>query len=117
MKNYLFIFLAIVFLISCSTAKQLNNKWVGKTDQEVVDIYGNPKSVFNDTLKGKMYYYYSIYPQIIKMRYVSKDVVEPADNQNRTYEKTIFHFDSLNKVTWVEYKDSTYKLLVNIYKK
>jgi hypothetical protein len=113
----LFFGFIFIFFLSCSTTKQLNKKWVGKTDQDVVNEFGLPKKVLNDTSNGKVYYYEifnssrNIYTKsnIVSLKYVSPGVVENPKGYHPIFETTSFYFDSLNKVRYVGCKDSIIK--------
>ncbi|MCX6208674.1 MAG: hypothetical protein NTZ59_04030 [Bacteroidetes bacterium] len=121
--KYIFFFLLITS-IACSTSKQLNNKWIGRSDYEVVNEFGLPDSVYTIEVNQKIYLY--------KYKFKTKDeeadlakssttiVKKVYNNDGRmifTAEKKYFLFDSLNKVIKVEYFDTSYLSKGNIYHK
>lgn len=110
MKTYFFLF--IILLLSCSTARHLNNKWVGKTDQEVVNKLGMPDSVAGNENNGKIYFYNSVVPSNLHkyIHPVTNGSLENTYPEKRSFyvEKYIFFIDSLNKVCRVLSIDSNY---------
>lgn len=102
-------FFVICIISSCSTSKQLNNKWVGKTDQDVVNEYGMPNQVLGDSLKGKIYLYKIILNGSAQVRTKNGKDIEIVNYTPPVNERINFHFDSINKVRYVVYADSFLK--------
>jgi outer membrane protein assembly factor BamE (lipoprotein component of BamABCDE complex) len=109
MKNFLSLF--ILFLFSCSAAKQLNKKWIGKTDQDVVNKFGTPDSVASFKNNGKIYFYNFLSEEIAMKEKSYKLLDENFSISTKpviSTEKRVFIFDSLNLIIKVFQKDTSY---------
>lgn len=106
MKSILILFL--VFLFSCSSTNQLSNKWIGRTDEQVVSEFELPDSVSNFENNGKAYFYY-IKPKIVTV-YASSYTIGPYYENSHLVKniikKNIFYFDSLNKIVKIIWSDT-----------
>lgn len=122
MKNIFPLF--VLFLFSCSTAKQFNSRWIGKTDQDVVNEFGIPDSVYTTNESPKVYLYNFKFKTKEEEAELAKSpqaiVKKIYNNDGRMMlitEKKFFFFNSLNKVIKTEYFDTSYLSKGNIYRR
>lgn len=111
MKNFVYLF--ILLFISCSTEKKISSKWIGKTDQDVVNEFGTPDSVYTINGYPKVYFYNFKFKTKEEEAELAKSpqaiVKKNYNNDGRMMliaDKKYFFFDSLNKVTRTTYSDT-----------
>ncbi|MNR28105.1 hypothetical protein D3C85_1454140 [compost metagenome] len=56
MKNYILL-LAIILLAACSSSKNTEDKWIGKTKQNLMKTWGTPIRIFDNSTDGEILVY------------------------------------------------------------
>ncbi len=107
--KYFFIIITL-FFIGCNVQKQLNNQWIGKSDNEVVREFGIPDSVFSTFNYSKIYQYNFItendYIQSLKF----EKVTQTPNSKPLTImlNKKLIYFNSNDKVVLFDYFDTSF---------